>query len=349
MKKSLLFLFLLFSPFTGFSEIPDWMKTQIENDFCYFKDKPISLKELEAFYEKKASQLQLVKYTIVNNEVSRECQHVDAKKLHERINRYSTMLKTLCQTKELPNTTLLISVNDGLNAKEEMPIFAMCKMDSNRIILIPDYEALGTRYQVLRKKGIDLAKTKFPWEAKISKMIWRGSTAQRYSKLKENNLHLFSRVKLCELSQLYPEIIDAKFTLFVQGGDSVPYLYNFQGEHVSFEEQMNYKYHILIDGNVCPYTKSGWKLFTNSLIFKPDSLWVQWYFNSLVPYVHYVPLHADLSDLVEKLQWALDHEAESKQIAGNTRQFAVEQFTHANHLLYLYEVIKRYQELNFVP
>ncbi len=323
------------------------MEAQVDHDFLYFKDKQISLSQLNRLYEKKGNQFQLVKYTIKDNAVSVDRQFVDSKGNRIRIGRYLDALKHLCETQGLPDVILLISINDGLNAVEDVPIFAQCKMHSDRIILLPDYEALGTRFQVL--KGVDITQKEFPWETKLSKLIWRGSTAQHFWKIQEKHLPLLSRLKLCELSESYPELIDAKFTIFAQGGDQIPYLKKFEGSKIRFEEQMNYKYHILIDGNVSPYSNSGWKLFSNSLLFKPHSKWVQWYFSDLIPYVHYIPVESDLSDLMEKMKWALENDDDAKQIAKNCRAFAIEHLTLPDQLLYLYHAILQYNELNFVP
>lgn len=341
------FLFILFIPFLVWSELPSWMEAQIDQDFLYFKDKQISSSRLNALYEKEADHYVLIKYTIKDNKVLVDDQYVEAKGNKARIERYREALSCLCDTRGLPDVVLLISINDGLHAKEDIPIFAQCKKDSDRIILLPDYEALGTRFQVL--KGVDITKKEFPWETKLSKLIWRGSTAQHFWKIQEKHLPLLSRVKLCELGESHPEMIDAKFTIFAQNGDKFPYLKHFEGSKVSFEEQMNYKYHILIDGNVSPYSNSGWKLFANSLLFKPHSKWVQWYFGDLIPYVHYVPVESDLSDLMEKMRWALENDAEAKQIANNCRAFALAHLTLPDQLLYLYHAILRYHELQFVP
>lgn len=339
-------LLLLFFPFLIHSSpIPSWMENQIEKDFSYFKHKRFLSSELEKFYIEKGDHLYLVKISIKNSEVNVDTQHVDAKRNKERILRYTDALKYLCATREFPDVTFLISMSDGLNAKEEFPIFAMCKMDSDRIILLPDYDALAERYQVLRKQNIDITRTEFPWESKYPKLIWRGSTAQHYLRIEKKHLPRLSRLTLCELSKKYPDLIDAKFTLFAQIKDDIPYLKKFEGKRMGFEKQMHYKYHILIDGNVSPYTKSGWKLFTNSLIFKPQSPWVQWYFGALVPYVHYVPVKGDLSDLVEKLNWAKRNDHLAKNIAKNCRKFALTHLTLSDDYLYLYCAIMRYRDL----
>lgn len=40
--------------------------------------------------------------------------------------------------------------------------------------------------------------------------------------------------------------------------------------------------------------------------------------------IHYIPIKTDLSDLVEKLEWARNNDHEAKQIAKNGQKFANE-------------------------
>jgi len=353
MLKLVLILFSLSSILFGESFqvkisqcIPDWMHTQIEKDLAYFKDKPISLSELDRIYKDKGQYLQAAKFTI------RQCQvFVESDSIHKmhltRVQRYKDSIALLCKTTGLPDMTFLLSVNDGLNLKEGVPIFAMCKKKSEQIVLLPDYEILGERYQVL--KGRNIEKTEFPWQYKKTKLIWRGSTAQLWTPLTEMHLPYLSRVKLCELSQQHPDLIDAKFTIFAQGGENIPYLRKFEGTKVAFEEQLDCKYAILIDGNTCAYSTSGWKLFGNFLIFKPDSNWIQWYYPSLQPWVHYVPVKSNLEDLLEKLGWALTHDDDAQKIAQACRDFALTHLTIEDDLTYLYFVLERYSRLHFVP
>ena len=47
-----------------------------------------------------------------------------------------------------------------------------------------------------------------------------------------------------------------------------------------------------------------------SLIFKQDSEYYEHFYHQLEPWVHYVPLKQDISDIEEKLQWAIEHDDE---------------------------------------
>jgi hypothetical protein len=65
-------------------------------------------------------------------------------------------------------------------------------------------------------------------------------------------------------------------------------------------------------------------------------------------YVHYVPVNEDLSDLVEKLEWAKAHDQEAKEIAANAHQFACEHIAQEACDEYLYHLLVAYSKLNFI-
>ena len=47
-----------------------------------------------------------------------------------------------------------------------------------------------------------------------------------------------------------------------------------------------------------------------SLIFKQDSEYYEHFYHQLEPWVHYVPMKQDISDIEERLQWAIEHDDE---------------------------------------
>lgn len=71
------------------------------------------------------------------------------------------------------------------------------------------------------------------------------------------------------------------------------------------------KYQINIDGTVAAY-RLPYLLAGNSLVLKQDSIYYEHFYNELQPWKHFVPFKNDLSDLMEKLQWAKDHDGEVK-------------------------------------
>lgn len=52
-----------------------------------------------------------------------------------------------------------------------------------------------------------------------------------------------------------------------------------------------------------PYLLAG-----DSVVLKQDSIYYEHFYNELQPWEHYVPVRADLGDLLEKIQWAREHD-----------------------------------------
>ena len=60
----------------------------------------------------------------------------------------------------------------------------------------------------------------------------------------------------------------------------------------------------------------------HSILLVQDSPYYEHFYSDIKPDVHYIPIKADLSDLIEKIQWAKTHDAEVKQIGLNGRRYA---------------------------
>lgn len=88
----------------------------------------------------------------------------------------------------------------------------------------------------------------------------------------------------------------------------------------------NYKYVLDIGGN--GYSgRLTYLLFSNRPLLFVDRDHVQYYVKDLEPYVHYVPVKRDLSDLVDQIKWMRANEEECQKIAKNALEFAETNFT----------------------
>lgn len=76
-----------------------------------------------------------------------------------------------------------------------------------------------------------------------------------------------------------------------------------------FHVDHQYKYQINIDGTVAAY-RLPYLLAGDSVVLKQDSGYYEHFYNELRPWEHYIPVRADLGDLLEKIQWARDHDEE---------------------------------------
>lgn len=85
-------------------------------------------------------------------------------------------------------------------------------------------------------------------------------------------------------------------------------------------QQSNYKYIINVDGHVSAFRLSI-ELNMGSVVLLVDSSWKLWYSDLLVPYVHYVPIKADLSDLIDQIKWCRSHDDKCQEIVSHARDF----------------------------
>ena len=84
---------------------------------------------------------------------------------------------------------------------------------------------------------------------------------------------------------------------------------------------------------------------SNSVVLKQITPNRQWYYGGLEPYRHYIPVKADLSDLMEKINWAQEHDEEAKEIAEQATQFVKNNLMIEDTFLYLYQLLLHYSDL----
>jgi len=81
------------------------------------------------------------------------------------------------------------------------------------------------------------------------------------------------------------------------------------------EKLLQYKYLLSLEGNDVA-TGLKWMLASNSVVFMPPPTAVSFTMESkLVPYVHYVPVKRDGSDLLSQLEWAKKNDDKCKWIS----------------------------------
>lgn len=99
------------------------------------------------------------------------------------------------------------------------------------------------------------------------------------------------------------------------------------GARCGLAEHLENKYLLIVDGN-CIASNHQWVFGSGSvpiMITHPENKY--WFQPFLKPMVNYVPVHYELSDLKEKIEWLQQHDAEAKQIAENAVALSKEIFT----------------------
>lgn len=82
---------------------------------------------------------------------------------------------------------------------------------------------------------------------------------------------------------------------------------------------LQHKYQINVDGTVAAY-RLPYLLVGDSVVLKQDSIYYEHFYNELQPWKHYIPVKSNLSDLLEKLQWAKDHDEEVRSVSFQISQ-----------------------------
>jgi hypothetical protein len=86
---------------------------------------------------------------------------------------------------------------------------------------------------------------------------------------------------------------------------------------MSIYEQIKYKYILCLEGNDIA-TSLKWSLMSKSVVIMSKPIIEGWLMEGLLqPYVHYVPLCDDFSDLDEIMEWCRNNDETCKQIALN--------------------------------
>ena len=80
-------------------------------------------------------------------------------------------------------------------------------------------------------------------------------------------------------------------------------------------------------------------MFSESVILKVDSEWVEHYYDKLIPWKHYIPIKSDLSDLIQRIKWCRLNDNICNKIAQNAYQFAKENFTKEKMIDYVFNSI----------
>lgn len=93
------------------------------------------------------------------------------------------------------------------------------------------------------------------------------------------------------------------------------------GNFLTMADQSKYKYIIHVDGNVNAYRLLA-TMLTGSLILRVTSQYTSWVDHMLQHKVHYVPVKADLSDLLDVIRWCKKNDEKCQEIARNGMEFA---------------------------
>jgi hypothetical protein len=220
-----------------------------------------------------------------------------------------------------------------------LPIFNTTGGKDYMDIPIIEFESLSYVNKLYYSKVDTFEGINLDWESKKNIAIFRGgATGCGYNE--DNN----QRLKLLSLAEkLNSDFLDVGITSAAK-----KYIFDETGKigfidlsDIKIKEKMNkvtqsnYKYIIIVEGNVSAHRIATDMLF-NSVVLLIDSIYNVWISYLLKPYVHYIPIKSDLSDLIFQIKWCIDNEEKCKKIASNARELALEVLNYdyiRNHLI----------------
>jgi hypothetical protein len=116
------------------------------------------------------------------------------------------------------------------------------------------------------------------------------------------------------------------------------------GVAVEGEEAGRFKVVINLHGNGNEWSNRFRSLLSSgAVVLKQASTLYEFWESELAPFVHYVPVKADLSDLVEMTEWVLDNDSEAQRIAQRAHEFVRDRLSMNRVHCYWAHLISRYR------
>ncbi|KAM9851095.1 protein O-glucosyltransferase 2 [Aulostomus maculatus] len=252
----------------------------------------------------------------------------------------NAILLSLSRKVQLPDMEFFVNLGDWPLEKRKPaeklhPIFSWCGSNNTQDIVMPTYDLTESVLETMGRVSLDMmsvqGSTGPPWHEKNATAFWRGRDSRK------------ERLELVKLSRAHPDMLDAALTnfFFFKHNES---LYGPIVKPVSFFSFFKYKYQLNIDGTVAAY-RFPYLLAGDSVVLKQDSGYYEHFYKELRPWEHYIPVSADLGDLLEKIQWARDHDEEAKKIAQAGQQFARSNLMGDSIFCYYYKLFQAYAKL----
>lgn len=335
----------------------EWMDEAIRQEYVYYNSQGITLENLE--YTWRACK------TGPYRNLLKRFQVIDSK-VYGPEGIIKNLLIEMTKHYRVPNVDFIYSYSDDIKedfirtyfSKNNAPILVSAKnKNSYQVICFIDHfhdicasdGGHGHWHKFIRE--INANQDKWPWEKKKAKLFWRGSASDDSYTI--SNWWTFPRGRLVALSRYYPEKLDSAFTyLYLMPPNDVELFKKNIGlsSNVSIEDHLPYKYQIALDGVTTSYPGVQWRLLSGCLTFMQESNNVMWFFPALRSEEHYIPVRHDLSNLLEKIEWAQTHDFEAQQIVLRAKQFALTHVMPEHVLLYCYKSLCKYASLQrFTP
>ncbi|CAF0709792.1 unnamed protein product [Brachionus calyciflorus] len=256
--------------------------------------------------------------------------------------------------KNLPDTEFIVNTQDWPQTnswnEQKIPVFSFSKVDSqHNDIMYPAWtfweggpavwpiypNGLGRwdeQYKLIPKEA-----KKWPWGKKESKGFFRGSRTSG------------ERDPLVLLSRAEPDLVDAQYTKNQAWKSEADTLGAKPAEEIRLEDHCKYKYLFNFRGVAASF-RFKHLFLCNSLVYHVGDEWLEFFYDGLKPWVHYIPVEQNLKNVKELLEFAKENDKIVKEIALRGKNFVIDHLRMEDIYCYWEELIKEYTKLlKFTP
>ncbi|XP_071612450.1 protein O-glucosyltransferase 1 isoform X2 [Heliangelus exortis] len=191
---------------------------------------------------------------------------------------------------------------------------------------------LGTHYQIIKNKLYREQDCLFPARCSGVEHFILGIISRLPDMEMVINVRDYPQVPKW-MKPLIPVFSFSKDTLGKPPAKEIPlvdhckykYLFNFRGVAASFRLK-----HLFLCG---------------SLVFHVGEEWLEFFYPQLKPWVHYIPVRSDLSDVRELLQFVKENDAIAQEISERGRQFITEHLQMEDVSCYWEHLLSEYSQV----
>jgi len=160
----------------------------------------------------------------------------------------------------------------------------------------------------------------------------------------KQNYKMLHRTKLRAMADEHPIHLDVRIFDIEQWIKESPW--DDEGHELSMEEQVKqFKYIVVVEGHCGWADRLKVLLHSGAAVLLQETYCHEYYRLLLKPWVHYIPVRGDLGDLIERIDWAREHDGEVLEIARNAQRLAQEILTQQQMTCWSDLLLTRYARL----
>ncbi|XP_038659704.1 protein O-glucosyltransferase 1 [Scyliorhinus canicula] len=195
----------------------------------------------------------------------------------------------------------------------------------------PIYPTGLGRWDLMREE-LKTSAEKWPWQKKVSKGFFRGSRTSS------------ERDPLILLSREEPLLVDAEYTKNQAWKSEKDTLGKPPAKEIPLVDHCKYKYLFNFRGVAASF-RFKHLFLCGSLVYHVGNDWLEFFYPQLKPWVHYIPVNQDLSNIRELLQFFQDNDHLAREVAERGRQFILDHLKMDDISCYWKQLLLRYSKL----